>query len=164
MSIITNNRVIDVAIVSEDWVEPVTLDHAKTYMRVDYDDDDMFISNLITAARKRIERLCGISIVDKTLKVVIECVNRQELPYGPVKSVITTGLTFIGNEFKRLVGEGEFTVEYTVGYDPAPDDLLLAIKAEVLYRYENRGDVLPENSLSPEAKRLSAPFNRVLWL
>lgn len=164
MSIITNNRVIDVQVLSEVGSEPVSLAEAKEYMRVDFPDDDSLIETLITAARKRIEAICGISLVEKSLKVLIECINRQELPYGPIKSVTTTGLTLIGNEFKRLVGEGEHTIEYTSGYDPVPADLILAIKAEVLYRYEHRGDALPLNRLSPEARQLSAPYNRVLWL
>lgn len=164
MTPITNNRVVDVIFSNETLVEPVELEDAKRYMRIDFDDEDALISQLIVQAREHIERVCGISIISRTVKAVVEMVNRVELPYGPVKEVVThVGTTVLGTQFPRVEGCGKFEVEYKAGYSPVPADLKLAIKAEVLYRFTNRGDELPQR-LSTEAQKLCWPFNRVLWV
>jgi len=84
--------------------EPVTLDDAKRHLRVDFDDDDLYISALITASRQAIEKFCSISLVAKTVTLTVQADEQQksvfsqpfqvreqfnqfELPYGPVRSV-----------------------------------------------------------------------------
>lgn len=48
-------------IVTDVTVEPITLLEAKNYLRVDMDNDDSFISGLISAAREACEVFCGRS-------------------------------------------------------------------------------------------------------
>lgn len=84
--------------------EPVTLDDAKRHLRVDFDDDDSYISALITSSRQAIEKFCSISLVAKTVTLTVQADEQQksvfsqpfqvreqfnqfELPYGPVRSV-----------------------------------------------------------------------------
>lgn len=35
-------------------------------------------------------------------------------------------------------------IEFVVGYDPIPEDILSAMKAHIMFLFENRGDVVPE--------------------
>lgn len=49
----------------EHLIEPVTLSEAKANMRVDFTDEDDFISDLIAGARGYIERVLGISLIQK---------------------------------------------------------------------------------------------------
>lgn len=82
-----------------DPVEPVTLAEAKKHLIVTFDDDDQYITDLISQARQSIESYIHCSIVRKFATVIIRAENRirlmfsssenrepaeVELPYGPV--------------------------------------------------------------------------------
>lgn len=84
--------------------EPVTLAEAKAHCRVDFTDDDTLITGLITAARTMIEDYCHVSLVQKTVTLTTQSIERPqtlysqpwqvrqafngfELPYGPIKAV-----------------------------------------------------------------------------
>ena len=109
---------------SYDSTEPVSLGEAKQQIFVDFSDDDVFISNLISQSRAAIETYCGISILSKTLTITLQSrpdfplsylmpwydpnptVNHVdqgigtwfELPYGPVKSVSSvTSVDYTGS-------------------------------------------------------------------
>ena len=45
--------------------EPITLDYAKTFLRVDNDDEDQLINDLIVSARLRIETMIGGSLITR---------------------------------------------------------------------------------------------------
>lgn len=46
-------------------IEPVSLDYAKTFLRVDTDDDDALISDLIRSARIRVETMIGGALIQR---------------------------------------------------------------------------------------------------
>ena len=55
-------------------LEPVTLDYAKVFLRVDHDDEDALITDLIRAARLRVEGLINSALMSRarrftTLKI-----------------------------------------------------------------------------------------------
>ncbi|MFB6456487.1 head-tail connector protein [Chitinophaga sp. Hz27] len=142
---IYSNKLIDYAFENAaDIVEPVTLAEAKSYMRIDDDvtADDNLILNLITAAREDTEKYTGCSIIERTVKAILEIHSRHELPYGPVKDKPTVpGAVVTGFDFPWLEGYGVFTVSYPVGYgDKLPAELKMAILAKIASMYENRGD------------------------
>lgn len=145
--------------------EPVTLQEMKDYLRLegfvdtdesttdslsDFDFDDTLISNMITAARKKLERLCGISIVFHSWKVLFtNMAGDWELPYGPVQAFTSlksntdttlTAYTLRGFDFRHLefpLGE-KMVIQYDAGYEDCPEEISLAIKQCVAYWYENR--------------------------
>lgn len=53
--------------------EPVSLLEAKLHLRVDFDEDDMLIASLITAARQAAETLTGRQFTTARWKQVLDC-------------------------------------------------------------------------------------------
>ena len=53
--------------------EPVSLWEAKLHLRVDFDEDDMLIASLITAARQAAETLTGRQFTTARWKQVLDC-------------------------------------------------------------------------------------------
>lgn len=69
-------------------IEPISVEDAKTWLLVDYDDQDEVIASIIKAARLSIEKRCGISIAMKRYEMkVFGFSDRIELPNPPVISV-----------------------------------------------------------------------------
>lgn len=73
--------------------EPVTLDEAKNYLRVDFDTDDMLIQGLIEAARSHAESYTNLIIRDATIKVSFEKFQGWYYLNGPVVSITSMALT-----------------------------------------------------------------------
>lgn len=137
--------------------EPLTLEAAKAYMKIDYDTDDELISTMITAAREQLEKFTGLSFIPKFLTVQLrnEC-GGIEIPYGPVYDIDVNFITdkagepinsslinISGLEFKFLDTPllNFVQLQYYAGYDILPQALLLAWKAQVFFMYENRGEL-----------------------
>ncbi|CAB5216846.1 gp6 domain containing protein [uncultured Caudovirales phage] len=133
--------------------EPVTIDEAKAYARVDVTSaiQDTLFEYWIKAARQAIEQMTGLSLVPKN--VVAEIQNWQgnmELPYGPITSTIAwkdfngnvPTVIIEGNQFPRIpIPCGYLKATYTAGYtDNVPTELKIAILNQVTSWYENRGD------------------------
>lgn len=95
-------------------IEPISLDEAKQWLLVTYDDQDDVIESIIKAARLKIERRCGISIAMKQYAEKISGFSDKiELSNPPVISV---------DSIKYLDADG---VEQTVdpaGYELVQDD------------------------------------------
>jgi hypothetical protein len=53
-------------------VEPVSLSDMKSYLRVDFSDDDAFIAQLITRARKYAEQITYKALAPQTLRATVE--------------------------------------------------------------------------------------------
>ena len=68
--------------------EPVTLEQLKTFCRVTDSDNDDLLTELITIARKKIERYTLLSLVDKTI-VLTGCINQMFLLPWPNISEVT---------------------------------------------------------------------------
>jgi hypothetical protein len=163
------NRIIDISVTSDLVAEPVSLTEVKNYLKIDFSNDDTLLDVMRAAARRRLESYTARSFGAKTITVTMDIDEYQELPYGPVNAVTSatrdgeasTGYELKGSEFHPDLG-GEWVVTYTTNGD-LPDDLKLAILAEVAYRYENRGD---DNvaSLSTLAKELAKPYKNYSWV
>lgn len=149
------NLVIDSEIVETGYPsEPVTLDEAKAYARVEVNNtaQDALFELWIQSAREYIEASTGLSLVPKTVTATLS--NPQggmELPYGPVTSAVTwtdvngntPTVTTRGYAFPIVpVPFDIYIAAYSVGYtnDTIPRDLKVAILNMVVSWYENRGD------------------------
>jgi len=68
-------------------IEPVSLEDAKLWLNIDYDDQDSVIESIIKAARLKIEKRCGISIALKQYLVKTASFDEIALQNPPIVSV-----------------------------------------------------------------------------
>lgn len=145
-----------------DGSEPVSLQTAKDWLRVTHTDEDDLITELITVARKRIEKYCTRSLVAKTIVLTGLIDSYSFLPYPPINSVslvryldgqtATTGVnefTTLDADEYQLVGYYEkhfkptITAVHEITYTTlanSDEGLLNDLKRVLLWKYENRGD------------------------
>jgi uncharacterized phiE125 gp8 family phage protein len=78
-------------IVTPPAVEPVSLADAKAHVRQDIDDDDAYITTLITAARMHVENWLGVRLITQTWNLFLDefplGAQDIQIPYGPVQSI-----------------------------------------------------------------------------
>ena len=68
--------------------EPITLEEAKNYLKVDTGDDNTLISNLISTAREMAECFAGQIFLTKSIEIVYDGAGvTLEIPYRPLQSV-----------------------------------------------------------------------------
>ncbi|MEO8883893.1 MAG: head-tail connector protein, partial [Devosia sp.] len=70
--------------------EPVTLDEAKAFLRLDTTDEDPLVTSLITAARLHIEGISGRALLSQGWRTVLDCWppgGVVTLPVGPLLSL-----------------------------------------------------------------------------
>lgn len=138
--------------------EPITLQEAKDWMRVDGDADDSLITSLITQSRELAEEYLNISIAQTTL--VLDATARVELllPYGPVQTITSVtdqeghDVDYTWNEFYIKFDQGTYSVTggsalyvdtittYDSGLAVIPAGLKLGLLEFIAWLYENRGD------------------------
>lgn len=188
-------RIIDVKKTdSDDLVEPVTLSEVKKWLKVTFNDDDDVITSLITSCRQSVEAFTCTSIVSSQIICNVELFypnknsffSEIELPYGPVMpstAIIVTmpdncnnlntldigsDYWFVGEGFLKLrsIREGLFNITYATGLTIIPELLKDAIKTEIAYRYDNRGDADAGSysHLCDMAKQKAKPYKRFTWL
>lgn len=174
-------------VIEESGDEPISVNEAKFQMSMkfdsstlyDFNDDDAFISMLITNSRDAIERFCNISIKDKIIEAEIRNeLGNIQLPCGPVDSITevvdkdgdAVDYTKRGTKYPFIVSPlyDYMKVTYVTGYNNCnlliPSSLKQAIQEEVAWRYMNRGDANEAGVCSDSAKRLLSNFNRKSWL
>jgi hypothetical protein len=160
------HSVKDITNVSGDPTEPVSVTEVKSYMRLEgfqdvtqseatsFVEDDTLIETLIVAARKRLEKLYGISIIPKTLRATFtNMAGDIEIPQGPVISItslkdrydnliVSDNYTVVGDDFQTLESPcyEKMVMTYEAGYTDCPEELKLEIMRMVTYLFENRGD------------------------
>ena len=172
---------------SESGDEPISVNEVKFQLSMkfdasdtyDFNDDDAFISMLITNSRDAIERFAGISIKDKEIEAEVRNeLGNIKLLYGPVYQ-ITEVLDADGDAVTYTTRGGRYPeiktplydymkVTYTAGYAncglQVPASLKQAITEEVGWRYMNRGDANEAGVCSDSARRLVSNFKMRSWL
>jgi uncharacterized phiE125 gp8 family phage protein len=54
-------------------IEPLSLDEAKAFLRVEHNDDDQVFSALIAAARTHIETQLQVALITQGWRIVLDC-------------------------------------------------------------------------------------------
>lgn len=150
-----------VSVTTDAASEPITTSAMKSYLKVDYSDDDTEIDELITTARKLVENHIQRKIGSQTLKAYWTKYHKYtRLPFAPINSVTTvktidqgTTETLTADSDYYVLGDGEdsylefastgntgLEVVYTAGYTTVPTPIVNAIKRIVANLYEHRGD------------------------
>ena len=159
---------------SESGTEPITLAEAKAWIKVDtaITADDILITELIKAARMQVEGFLGISLIQRTVTAIINnSAGDIELPYGPLvsfTSLTDEDGTAIAADDYELRGIGfkylheplydYMTAVYTTGYTALPENFKTAVKEQVAWLYDNRGEA---KELSEIVYNTLKPFRRV---
>lgn len=191
------HTVKDITDSSGDPTEPVSLAEVKSYMRLEgfqdvdesdsteFDDDDDLIERFIVTARKKLEKLYGISLVIKTLRAVItNLAGDIEIPQGPVISITSlkdksgtaianytiTGYTeeerevegFEFNDFVALECPNyeKMVMVYEAGYTDVPEALKIEILRYVTWLFTYRGD----KEKQEQYQFTTNEYNRNSWL
>jgi len=162
--------------------EPITLEEAKAWMRVDGATDDALITSLITQARELTENYLNISIVETTL--VLTATERKELvlPYGPVNSIASCvdteaePVSYDWNGFYMSFDQGTYSVTggssiyvqtittYEAGTATIPAGLKLGLLEVILWLYENRGDSSGFQMMLYQNQNLQPYRNNNVWI
>ena len=90
---------------------PVTLNEAKSHLRVDGNDSDGDITALIDQATKYVESVTGRALVTQTWKVVLDSLPTElKLPKPPLQSVSSISYQDANNATQTL-GASNYTVD-----------------------------------------------------
>lgn len=157
-------------------VEPVTLAEVKRWARIDYDEDDELLQEMIPAARETIEKETNLKLVPHTIEVrgTLQRAGHLSLPYG-TPTILTVSLidgeqdTALSSLEYQLRGRsinlydgGDYVTSYSVGTTISAG-LKEAIKMLVAYRYQNRGDQEKQTGLPEDIERRISK-HRQIWL
>ncbi len=146
--------------------EPVNVEELKNYLRISNDSEDDIVELMGKAARKKLEGYTGryFKLVNITVTLKNE-MGDLTLPYYPNGDVVYKDMEDAVIDDFDLTDErcDPFTATYDTGYETLPDDLKLAIMAQVAFSYQNRGDDNKAGGLSEYAKVLASNY-RVVWI
>lgn len=150
------NAVLSTTFTDGTVTEPVTLQEAKDWCKIDVSDDDALINALITAARIMCENYANLSFIKRTVTAKIKNgLGGFVAPYGPVIGT-PTAKDSDGNDIADFDFDcaypGKVTVIYQAGYETLPQNLKTALLNQIGFLYENRGDVRLQSGLIEEAK------------
>lgn len=91
------------SLVTDVTEEPVTLDEIKSHLRIDFKDDDAYLSSCVRAARTWVEGQTKRGIMDQTWDYTIDYAwpwkyggTRIDLPLNPVASI--TSISYVDSD------------------------------------------------------------------
>lgn len=174
------NRILSLSITPDnDVTEPVTLEQAKAWLIVENTDNDTLITALIKSVRILLEKHTKKIFQPSTVTFELNMCKPWKLPRLPIQGEITSVESWTGSAYSavasdsyRRVGDnfisglkGQIKVIYAAGYSPDefPEDLRLAMKSEICYRYENRGDKSLDDTLSSTTQTYIANYISYAW-
>lgn len=112
-------------IYSEPAIEPVSIADAKDHLRVSGNDEDAYISSLITAARQQVENTCGRALITQTWDMWVDqfpySMDYVDIPKAPLQSV--TSITYVDTAGATQTLSSSV---YTVDSDSIPGRVYLA--------------------------------------
>ena len=101
-----------IKIITPPTTEPVTLTEVKAHMRVDFSDDDTYITNLIETAREWCESFQNKAYITQTLEIALDTFpcNEIRLPRPPLTSV-TSVKYYDLNDVEATVSTDDYYVD-----------------------------------------------------
>lgn len=132
---------MNVKITAESASEPVELSEVKCHIRVVEDEENTYLTGLITAARVHLENYLARSLITKTVELELDDwpdKNIIYLPYSPVTSV----------ESVTYTDEDGDTTTLDAGVD---EDYVTDLNSLPARIYPAPGEVWPTDSLTPLA-------------
>ncbi len=162
--------------------EIITLDQAKSWMRVTYDNDDDLIEDLITQSRDLIENYLNISILQTQITLTATARKRLTPPFGDVGEIHSVkdrdgnNLDYTWNGFEIIFEPSQWSptqpetpeyVETITVYDAKFHRTIVGLKLPLLeiiaYLYENRGDTINYDNLLTHNKYLEQ-YRKKIWI
>lgn len=168
--------------------EPVTLQEAKSHLRIDFSSDDDYIQALISVARDYAEGLQRRSIVSQTIELALNCFSPCiRLPRGPVQSIESVKYTQAdgsvitipsasymltssddviplpyGSSWPcgMLIPADGVKIRYQAGYEVVPPATKQALLLLIGHWYENREEVV----IGKTALEMPMAAKSLLWL
>lgn len=147
------NNLLSYQIVTDVIAEPITVSDAKLYLKIDFDDEDAEIDNIIKESREQLEEELDVAFAPKTIKVGIRNeLGNFVLPFAPVTEIVD-----VKDEDAAVLDAGNYTIKngvletlfyspvfvtYKVGYAAGtlPAIYKRKLKERIAYNYEHRGD------------------------
>lgn len=178
---------MNVTIIQQPLVEPVRLDEAKMYLRIDLEYENTLLEQLIQTARRLVEDYTNRALITQVCRVLANhrdfLAKSLVLPAAPFQGIINHPKLLRDNrestlsrykvdrsrlaaQFvleEELVEDQIIQIEYRCGYGDTPQDIPQPLKQAILlstcYLYENRGE---EGCILPTTIRTLLDPYRVL--
>lgn len=150
----------------------LTLDELKMWVKVDYNDDDEVLSNLIRQSRGLLENYLNISMVDSSITLLMDSRTDIRLPYGPADTIVSVkdedgnDLNYKHDGLLLRIDPATIDCTITVVYttlDNTNTGLKLGWMEVAAYLYENRGDVVQFINLLVQNQNLM-PYRNKVWI
>lgn len=163
----------------------VTLQQAKDYLRIDYNEDDSLIQQLIDASRIKLEQYASTAMTPRTLRVVAYVDEFIELPYAPINTIskveywngtdwteiLVGNYQVLGETYKKIYMTSpfmsEFRFTYTCGYTTTPESMktaLLKILADLYDYRESSVEASKPSANVTTAYDLMKPYKRINYI
>ncbi len=160
--------------------ESISVAEVKEHLFIDstnttFDND---ITRLIKQVREWAEEITGISLVSKTVEVIVDYETSFGIPYGPVTTFTSASQKVgiaeyqtetIGEDFETeagrfisYTGAPRYKLVYVAGYTALtiPYGLKLALLNEIAKRFDKRGD----DGEGTDSNNLLEPYKDLEWL
>lgn len=149
-----------IQIISETGTELVSLSEAKSYCKVDYNNDDGLITRMIEQARVWCENYISKDIMSKQRKYFLPKTNGLfDLPFAPVNTIDEVKINGTTSTAYEIIGLNKETLELNSGENEKVeityttlglDDVLIkqAILQLIGTYYENREDFVVGYSIN----------------
>jgi len=136
-------------------LEPVSLADAKHFLRVEHDDDDALIADLIVAARMQIEMQTRRALIDQAWRLTRDVWPRSgRLPILPVPLKAVTAIrVFDADGTAHALDPEDFDIDFSSapavlgfarGAARAPGKLIAGIEVDIAVGYGDAPNEAPE--------------------
>ena len=69
-----------ITVVTEPTTDPLDVQDVKNFLRLDENEDEMYVRSLIGSAREYVESYCNISLINRTLKFSLDYLYEVDVP------------------------------------------------------------------------------------